>query len=124
MVKEVKDYVAAVQERWPWLTKSEVNKILTYGLKRYAWVNKMHADVLLCTREENDPMVIHCGPLGKDRLKHYWRFITKNRMRERVLFYLKKLYSDYCYNYKYYYIYYKFLKMNKLIVYCFPQLYN
>ena len=70
--------------------KSEVNKILTYGLKRYAWVNKMHADVLLCTREENDPMVIHCGPLGKDRLKHYWRFITKNRMRERVLFYLKK----------------------------------
>ena len=90
MVKEVKDYVATVQERWPWLTKSEVNKILTYGLKRYAWVNKMHADVLLCTREENDPMVIHCGPLGKDRLKHYWRFITKNRMRERVLFYLKK----------------------------------
>ena len=31
MVKEVKDYVATVQERWPWLTKSEVNKILTYG---------------------------------------------------------------------------------------------
>ena len=77
MVKEVKDYVDTVQERWPWLTKSEVNKILTYGLKRYAWVNKMHADVLLCTREENDPMVIHCGPLGKDKLKAFGEYLSE-----------------------------------------------
>ena len=89
MVTEVKDYVSKVQEKYPFLTQSEINKIITFGLKQYAWVNKMHADVLICYRQD-DPMTAHCGPLGYDSLKHYHRFILKNRMRERVLFYLKK----------------------------------
>lgn len=90
MVKQLEDYIDTIQERYPWISKSEIKRILTFGLKRYAWVNKMHADVLLCTREPGDPLTIHCGPLGKDSLKHYYRFMTKNRMRERVLFYLRK----------------------------------
>ena len=48
MVKEVKHYISEVQKKFPFLTESELNKILTFGLRRYAWVNKMHCDVLLC----------------------------------------------------------------------------
>lgn len=98
MVKEVADYVDKVQERFPFLTKSEINKILTFGLKRYAWANKMHADVLI-TKRNNEIFTAHCGPLGVDALKHFYRFLTKNRMRERVLFKMRKLEWD-----GYYYI--------------------
>lgn len=89
MVTEIGNYVEKIQERYPYLTKDEIKKILAYGLRQYAWVNKMHADVLICYKRD-DPMVAHCGPLGSDSLKHYHRFIVKNRMRERVLYYLKK----------------------------------
>ena len=89
MVTEVKHYVKKVQERYPVLSKSEINKILTYGLKMYAFANAMHADVLICYRAD-DNLTAHCGPLGFDSLKHYYRFLTKNRMRERVLYRLRK----------------------------------
>ena len=89
MVKEVRDYVDIVQQRYQWLSKSQINKILTYGLKMYHYANSMHADVLICYRHD-DPMTIHCGPLGFDSLKHYYRFMMKSRMRERVLYRMRK----------------------------------
>ena len=88
MVKEVKDYVDKVQEEFPIFTKQEITKILSYGLKQYAWVNKMHADVLLMINGKQKS-IAHCGMLGYDSLKHYWRFLTKNRMKERALFKLR-----------------------------------
>lgn len=89
MVTEIKNYVEKIQQRYPFLTQAEISKILAYGLRQYAWVNKMHADVLICYRHD-DSMTAHCGQLGTDSLKHYYRFMTKNRMRERVLYYLRK----------------------------------
>ena len=53
MVKQVKDYVDRVQEKFPYLSKSEINKIITFGLKRYSWINKMHGDVLLKNMTEH-----------------------------------------------------------------------
>lgn len=35
MVKAVADYVDIVQKKYPYLSKSEINKILTFGLKMY-----------------------------------------------------------------------------------------
>ena len=89
MVKEVRDYVPQIQQRYPFLSKSQINKILTYGLKMYHYANSMHADVLICYRND-DPMTIHCGTLGFDSLKHYYRFLLKSRMRERVLYRMRK----------------------------------
>lgn len=89
MVKEVKDYVEDVQKKFPFLTQSEINKILTYGLKKYATANKMHADVLL-QNVIDEPMTAFCGRLGFDSLKHYFRFLVKSRMRERCLFKFRK----------------------------------
>lgn len=90
MVKAVADYVDIVQKKYPYLSKSEINKILTFGLKMYQYVNSMHADVLICYRSPGDNLTAHCGTLGMDSLKHYYRFLVKNRMRERVLYKLRK----------------------------------
>lgn len=90
MVVEVKDYVDKVQEKFPYLSKSEINKLITYGLKRYAKANKYHCDVLLLGRNDEHIYTAHCGQLGYDALKHYWRWVTKWRMKERFLNTLKK----------------------------------
>lgn len=97
MVKEVKHYISEVQKKFPFLTESELNKILTFGLRRYAWVNKMHCDVLLCNRID-EPINIFIGRLGFDTFKHYLNWVTKYRLKERVLFkILKKKWDGYYY---------------------------
>ena len=73
MVKELQDYVDEVQKKFPIFTKQEINKILTYGLKSYAWTNKMRADVLIFY-QDNENFIAHCGPLGFDSIKHYYRY--------------------------------------------------
>lgn len=88
-VKQLADYVDKVQEKFPILSKSEINKIIQYGLKRYAWVNRQHCDVLFRNLTD-EPMVAHCGYLGYDSLKHYFRWMTKWRMKERVLWKLRR----------------------------------
>ena len=35
MVREVKDYVEIVQKRYPFLTQSEINKIITFARVRF-----------------------------------------------------------------------------------------
>ena len=89
MVKEVKDYVHEVQKKFPFLTESELNKIMTYGLKRYAWVNKMHCDVLMCNRV-GEALNAFCGYLTTDTFKHYLNWVTKSRLKERVLWRLRR----------------------------------
>lgn len=88
MVKQVKDYVDRVQEKFPYLSKSEINKIITFGLKRYSWINKMHGDVLLKNMTE-EPMTAHCGNMGIDTFTQFLRWCTKWRMKERILYRLK-----------------------------------
>ena len=98
MIKEGKHYVKEVQKKFPFLTESELNKILTYGLKRYVWANKMHCDVLLCNRID-EPINIFSGLLGYDTFKFYLRWVTKFRLKERIMFRLKRKQWD-----GYYYI--------------------
>lgn len=88
MVKQVADYVDKVQKKFPYLTKSEINKIITYGLKMYQFANKLHADVsaLYRSKEENENFLSYCGRLSMNALKHYYYFIQKGRMKERVLY--------------------------------------
>jgi len=97
-VREVRHYVDQVQSRFPILSKSEINKIITYGLKRYAWANRMHCDILFKNLTD-EPMVAYCGRLALDSLKHYFRWIVKWRMKERVLYKLRRTKWD-----GYYYI--------------------
>lgn len=85
MVKTVKDYLEAVQEKFPFLCKDDIEAILDFGLRRYLQANRLHADVLIINRTK-ESMLVHCGRLGYDVLQHYKRWCTKWRMKERVLY--------------------------------------
>ena len=85
MVKTLEDYIDAVQEKFPFVCKDDIKTILEFGLVRYLKANRLHADVLLKNRTD-DNMLIHCGQLGFDGLKHWFRWHVKWRMKERVLY--------------------------------------
>ena len=87
MVKTVADYVDQVQAAFPDFTKSEINRILTFGLRIYAWVNKMHADVLILNPKN---LIAQTGRHIIDPHKKAMQYLLKYRMKERVLYRLKK----------------------------------
>lgn len=97
--KQVANYVDKVQEKFPFLTKSEINKILTYGMKMYVYANKHRGDVLFVDRSPDAHYIAHTGDLGFDTFKHYLRWVTKWRMKERILYKLRGIKWD-----GYYYI--------------------
>lgn len=89
MQKDVRDYIPQIQQKFPMFTWTEIYNILSYGLKIYSWINKMRCDVLMCNRKD-EVMTMFAGHLGYDTLKHYNRWMMKWRMKERILFTLKK----------------------------------
>lgn len=98
MVKEVKDYVQKVQEKYPYLTDAQISKILIFGLRRYAWAIRMHCDIQLSNRID-DVMSIYTNYSREDRLKNFRIWLTKYRMKERAIYRMKKKIWD-----GYYYI--------------------
>ena len=88
MVKTVDDYIDAVQEKFPFMCKDDIKTILEFGLSRYLKANRLHADVLLKNRTDEN-MLIHCGRLGADALKQWFIWHVKWRMKERVLYQFK-----------------------------------
>ena len=97
-IRQVKDYVDKLQEKFPILSKSEINKICTYGLKKFAYANRQHCDITLCNRSE-DVYTAGCGRIYLDDQKFWRNWYMKWRMKERLLYHLKKIKWD-----GYYYI--------------------
>lgn len=89
MVTQVKDYLDAVQKRFPYLSKEELTKIIEYGLRKYVKVNLMHGDVLFKNLTD-EPMSMMCGMLMNDKLRQFMIWLTKWRMKERILFKFRK----------------------------------
>ena len=85
MIKTIESYLDDVQKQFPYMCKDDLRTILEFGLSRYLKANRLHADVLLKNRI-NDNMLIHCGRLGYDALAHWFRWHVKWRMKERVLY--------------------------------------
>ena len=90
-IKHTRHYLDQVKEKFPLYTKDELLSIIDFGLKRYVYVNKMHADVNFYDTSTTK-FGSFTGDLGGDNLKVYKRFVVKNRMKERVLskFYKKE----------------------------------
>ena len=83
--KSTKHYIDQVQEKFPLYTKEELTSIINFGLRRYVYVNRMHADVSFADNV-NLKYKVFTGNLGGSALKAYKRFVTKSRMKERVIF--------------------------------------
>lgn len=82
-------YTADIQKLFPIFSKVEINHVLSYGLRLYAYVNKQHCDVLLRNLSE-EAMTSFCGFLTYDSLKHYRTWHIKWRIKERMLYRLKR----------------------------------
>ena len=89
MVKEYEDYVDKVQEQFPFLSKSAIKKILNIGLKRLSWVNTQHGAVIFKNNVE-EVMTAFLGTLRVNALDQWKTWVTGWRMKERIMFKLKK----------------------------------
>lgn len=88
-IKNVSDYLDILKERFPIYTKFEIYNIINYGLRIYAWAMRMHADIHTLNSSV-DKYTFYNGWMSDTALKTYKIFVTKWRMKERVLFYLRE----------------------------------
>ena len=89
MVKTVDDYVDVVSERFPILSKKEIKRILTYGFRMFAYVNKYGCDFLI-KDDATTKFSLFVGKLTFDSLKHYQNGVKKWALKERLLSKLRK----------------------------------
>lgn len=94
----IKDYLEKVQEKFPYLTKKEIEAILEYGMYSYVRACKMHCDVNL-HKTDGERQGIFRQDYFMNRLRVFQYWVTKWRMKERYLFKMRKLKWD-----GYYYI--------------------
>lgn len=85
----IKDYLAQIQEKFPYLAKKEIESILDYGMRSYVRACKMHCDVNL-HRTDGTKQGIYRQDYQMDRLRGYHYWVTKWRMKERYLFKMRK----------------------------------
>lgn len=87
--RKLKDYVKIVQQQFPLFTQEDLTKIIHYGLVMYAYANRQHCDVIFYKKSGDSSMSLITGMLGKDPLTHFWRWVNKWRMKERLFYKLK-----------------------------------
>ena len=87
--RNIKDYLKPVQEKFPFLSKEEIEKILDYGMRSYVRAMKMYCDVNL-HRTNGVDQGIYCMDHYRDGLKRFNNWVSKWRMKERYLFKMRK----------------------------------
>lgn len=78
-IKYVDDYVDKVWEKFPSLTRKEIEYILKFGLRSFYTHNVYGGDVLL----KSPYFTLYCGKFFRDNLifYHYWRIKNKIKLR-------------------------------------------
>lgn len=87
--RKLKDYIKQVQQKFPIFTQEDLHTILHYGLVMYAYANRQHCDVIFYKKSDEESISLITGMLGCDPLTHFWRWVNKWRMKERLFYKLK-----------------------------------
>lgn len=96
--RKLKDYIKRVQQKFPIFTQEDLYTILHYGLVMYAYANRQHCDVIFYKKSDEESISLITGMLGCDTLTHFWRWVNKWRMKERLFYKLKgKIWDGYYY---------------------------
>ena len=93
-IKNYTDYIDQVREKFPTLSKGEINTVLKYGFRMFASLNMSGLD----TFHRNFNFVAYVGKFFNDGLTfyHYWRLKYKKKLR--YLYRKKKtIYDGYYY---------------------------
>lgn len=93
-ITKVNDYLDRVCQKFPNIPKSDIRKILNYGLKRLYYLNSYGCDISI----QNDDYRIYFGSMYKDSIAYYKYYIRKLTVKLRVMYkVLNKKYSGYYY---------------------------
>ena len=93
-ITKVNDYLDRVCQKFPNIPKSDIRKILNYGLKRLYYLNSYGCDISL----QNEDSRTYFGSMYKDSIAYYKYYIRKLTVKLRVMYkVLNKKYSGYYY---------------------------
>lgn len=81
-VKTVNDYYEQLYEKFPNVPKSDIKRIMQYGLKSFYLHNSYGADVSL----QHKTFWMYCGKLMKDSLKFFYYYRKKLKTKLRILY--------------------------------------
>ena len=76
MLKEVKDFIPVLHEKFPYLSKKDIKLIVEYGWRMLYMYTLKGCDVLATNTSED--YWIYFGLLRLDSVKHYRYYVIKN----------------------------------------------
>lgn len=88
--KTIKDYYPYLYEKFPLISKSDINKVLNFAWKSLYLHNSYGGDTLITDKE----IWCYIGNLRKDSLEHFYYYIRKLTVKLRVLYRRKKINWD------------------------------
>lgn len=78
--KKIQDYYEQLYELYPTISKSDIRKIMQFGLKSFTIHNNYGADVLL----QNPNMWLYCGRMMKDSIKYFEYYKRKMIIKIKI----------------------------------------
>lgn len=94
-IKDLSDYIDLMHERYPYIPKDDLMKILVFGFEQYDRLNRFGADVHVC----NGRHKTYCGHLFNDDTSRAKYILSKRSKKLRWT----KAYEKYQYNGRYYF---------------------
>jgi hypothetical protein len=88
MLKEVKDYLPELQEKFPYLCKKDIKLAVEYGWRMLYWYTLYGCDSLITMPREN--FWCYFGYLTSDSLRHFTYYIKRLCKKIRILYHHKK----------------------------------
>lgn len=97
-IRTVNDYIERVQKQYPYFTNNDIKKILNFGLYMYFYAIRQHCDVVMNKDILRDSITTTTGLIPANFEKFWYRWHTKWRMKERLIYKLQgKTWDGYYY---------------------------
>ena len=87
------DYIDIIHDKFPFVPKSDIKKILSFGLKSIYLHNMYGADTIIQDKAKNK-YLFYIGRLTYDSLKHFYYYIKKMTIKIRILYNKRKIKWD------------------------------
>ena len=87
------DYIDMIHDKFPFVPKSDIKKILSFGLKSIYLHNMYGADTIIQDKAKNK-YLFYIGRLTYDSLKHFYYYIKKMTIKIRILYNKRKIKWD------------------------------
>lgn len=94
-IKELSDYMDIMSEKYPYIPREDLKKILVHGFEQFYRLNNKRSDIHIC----NGRHKMYCGKMFADDEARAKYIYGRHSVKIRLL----KAYEHYVYNGKYYF---------------------